>query len=72
MMVASVEVTALLTEMPDGRLRGSLRSKRNVDVNRICRKFDGGGHAKAAGCRFDISIEQARDLVTKAIGEALE
>src|SRR5699024_7025244 len=65
MMVATVEVTGLLTEMSDGRSRLSLRSKRNVDVNEICRQFDGGGHAKAAGARFDIPIEQAREQVTK-------
>jgi phosphoesterase RecJ-like protein len=33
--VQTVEVVALLTEMPDGRVRGSLRSKRHVDVNQI-------------------------------------
>jgi phosphoesterase RecJ-like protein len=71
MSVATCEVTALLTEMPDGRLRGSLRSKRTVDVNKICKQFDGGGHAKAAGCRFTIPIEQARDQVTQAVTQAL-
>jgi phosphoesterase RecJ-like protein len=71
MMVATCEVTALLTEMSDGRSRLSLRSKRNIDVNKICRQFDGGGHAKAAGARFDIPIDQARDAVTKAILQAL-
>jgi phosphoesterase RecJ-like protein len=71
MMVGTCEVTALLTEMSDGRSRLSLRSKRNVDVNKICRQFDGGGHAKAAGARFDIPIEQARDAVTAAILAAL-
>jgi phosphoesterase RecJ-like protein len=72
MMVATAEITALLTEMPDGRIRGSLRSKRDVDVNGICRKFDGGGHAKAAGCRFTVPLETARELVTQAAGEALQ
>jgi phosphoesterase RecJ-like protein len=71
LMVETVDVVALLTEMPDGRVRGSLRSKRTVDVNKICNQFDGGGHAKAAGCRLDGPLETAaerlREAVTKAV-----
>ncbi|HUO08030.1 MAG TPA: bifunctional oligoribonuclease/PAP phosphatase NrnA [Phycisphaerae bacterium] len=69
--VQTVEVVALLTEMPDGRVRGSLRSKRDVDVNQVCRKFGGGGHAKAAGLRTDGPLEEAVARVTAAVGEAL-
>ena len=71
MIVASCEVTALLTELSDGRIRCSLRSKLHLDVNKICRQFGGGGHAKAAGCRFDPPIEQAQSLLTTAISQAL-
>ncbi len=71
LVVKSVEVVALLTEMADGKVRGSLRSKHGVDVNQICRKFNGGGHAKAAGCRFEVGLEEARAAVGKAVGEAL-
>ncbi|MGN6370106.1 MAG: DHH family phosphoesterase [Phycisphaerae bacterium] len=69
--VQTVEVVALLTEMPDGRVRGSLRSKRNVDVNQVCRKFGGGGHAKAAGLRADGPLDVALARLTAAVGEAL-
>jgi len=31
----------------------SLRSKADVDVNRVAKKFNGGGHTKASGCRLD-------------------
>ncbi len=30
----------------------SLRSKCHVDVNKVAKAFDGGGHARAAGCRI--------------------
>lgn len=30
----------------------SLRSKCGIDVNRVAKAFDGGGHARAAGCRI--------------------
>jgi len=47
--IQTVEVVALLTEMADGRVRGSLRSKRDVDVNAICRQFGGGGACEGGG-----------------------
>ena len=31
----------------------SLRSKADIDVNRVAKKFNGGGHTKASGCRLD-------------------
>ena len=71
MVVKTVEVVALLTEMPDGKIRGSLRSKRDVDVNQICRQFSGGGHAKAAGCRFEgITLSAAATALSTAIATA--
>ena len=71
MIVNTVEVVALLTEMEDGRVRASLRSKHKLDVNKICNRFQGGGHAKAAGCRFDGPLETAYTQLQAAIAEAL-
>lgn len=72
MVVKTIEVVALLTETPDGKIRGSLRSKRDVDVNQICRKFSGGGHAKAAGCRFEgTTLPAAAAALAAAVLEAL-
>jgi phosphoesterase RecJ-like protein len=71
MQVNTVEVVALMTEMADGRVRASLRSKRDVDVNKICNQFDGGGHAKAAGCRLEGPIEEAYARLANAVAAAL-
>ncbi len=71
LIVGSVEVAALLTEMADGRVRVSLRSKHAVDVNAVCRRFGGGGHAKAAGCRMDGPLEAARAKLIAALEEAI-
>jgi phosphoesterase RecJ-like protein len=71
MMINTVEVVALLTEMPDGRIRASLRSKHEVDVNKISNRFGGGGHAKASGCRFDGPMETAYTQLAAAIEQAL-
>jgi phosphoesterase RecJ-like protein len=47
---ADVSAVALFTEQPDGGgIQVSLRSRGAVDVNRVARRFGGGGHAHAAG-----------------------
>lgn len=40
----------LLRQLPDGRIRGSLRTARlDINVSKLARALGGGGHAKAAG-----------------------
>jgi phosphoesterase RecJ-like protein len=43
------EVSLFLREDKPGVIKGSMRSKHDVDVNRIASIFGGGGHIKAAG-----------------------
>lgn len=71
LMVRTIEVAALATEMPDGRIRVSLRSKHLVDVNQIGRQFNGGGHAKAAGCRLDGPLSAAAERLAAALTAAV-
>lgn len=61
--IGSVKASALLVELPDGRIRGSLRSKSDLDVSQIARKFGGGGHKKAAGTFLDGPMEAARQRI---------
>jgi phosphoesterase RecJ-like protein len=70
--VASVEVAVQLRPTPEGTAyKVSLRSKKQVDVARVAERFGGGGHARAAGCRLDGPLEQARDRLVAAIQESL-
>jgi phosphoesterase RecJ-like protein len=74
MMVSTTEIVALMSELDAGeagRIRVSLRSKHEIDVNRICNRFGGGGHAKAAGCRLDGPIDAAYAALAKAVEAAL-
>ena len=66
--IGSVNVTALLVEEDDGRIRLSLRSKRDVDVARIAGLFGGGGHARAAGARRAMPLEDfKRDVIREVL-----
>ncbi|MGY8824732.1 MAG: DHH family phosphoesterase [Candidatus Latescibacterota bacterium] len=63
LLIKGVQVAVLLKEQEAGRYRISLRSQESVDVNAIAGTFDGGGHARAAGCR----LQGGRDEVTKKL-----
>jgi phosphoesterase RecJ-like protein len=44
------KMIVVIKELPDGQLKGSLRTTRDdVDVSAIAKSYGGGGHKKAAG-----------------------
>jgi len=51
--VGRVQAVAFVHELPDGRVKASLRSKlAALDLNPLARALGGGGHARAAGVTF--------------------
>ena len=48
--VREIQAVAFFKEIEPGSFRISLRSKGDVDVNRVANVFGGGGHKNAAGC----------------------
>lgn len=44
-----VEVAIFMYELPEGKIKTSLRSVNHVDVNALANEFGGGGHIRAAG-----------------------
>lgn len=55
--VEGVEVGILFSEEKDG-IKVSFRSNNYLPVNDIARKFGGGGHLRAAGCKVNGDLEQ--------------
>jgi phosphoesterase RecJ-like protein len=47
--IKNVEVSAIFLELADGRVKVSLRSKGDIDVNQYAIRFGGGGHRHASG-----------------------
>ncbi len=62
--LASVQAVALVKETEDG-ISVSMRSKGDCDVAEVARKFNGGGHRNAAGCKFKNgeTLKKVRDLI---------
>ena len=60
--LSSVNGVMLLRQMPDGKIKGSLRtSNPKVDVSKLARILGGGGHAKAAGFSVEGKLEKTKE-----------
>jgi phosphoesterase RecJ-like protein len=70
-MIHGVEVGILFREMPEGQLKVSFRSKRLVDVSLLASRFGGGGHPRAAGCKFDEQLAEVEPLVIKVVEQVI-
>lgn len=56
--IEGVSVSLFLREAEEGYLKGSLRSKSDIDVNKIASMFSGGGHVKASGFRIKLDVKE--------------
>ncbi len=55
--VKGVEVGVFVREIEPGFFKISLRSKEFVDVNKIAKQLNGGGHKRASGCSYKGSYD---------------
>ena len=64
---AGVEAAVFLRELPEGRIRLSLRGKGKVNVAAISERLGGGGHENAAGCTLDGPMERATEQILEEL-----
>jgi len=69
--IAGVDAVALIRELPEGGHKVSLRSRGEVDVEKIARHHGGGGHRNAAGFTIQGEGEEVRREVASELGAAL-
>ena len=48
-----------------------MRSKHNIDVNKIANIFNGGGHIKAAGFSSNKSSEEILEIIKEKLKESI-
>lgn len=71
--IENVSVGIFLKELENSNeIKVSLRSKNNVDVNKIANKFGGGGHIKASGCEIAGTISEVHKIIVDAVGKELD
>jgi bifunctional oligoribonuclease and PAP phosphatase NrnA len=61
--ISGVEAAVFLRELPERRIRLSLRSKGRVNVAAIAERFGGGGHENASGCTLKGPLSRALDEI---------
>jgi len=69
--IAGVDAVALIRQREDGTHKVSLRSRGEIDVERIARHHGGGGHRNAAGFVLEGDGEQARRKVVEELAAIL-
>ena len=70
--IEGMRIGVTIRELPDGRMRCSMRSNGDISSDEICRKFGGGGHFHAACCELAMSAEKARAVIEQTCKEYLE
>ena len=61
--IEGVEVAVTITESKDGNTKVSVRTVEEFDAAELCKAFDGGGHARAAGCLIKKSVELSKPQI---------
>lgn len=69
--IAGVEAVALIRQREDGTHKISLRSRGEVDVEKIARQHGGGGHRNAAGFTLEGNGADLRSRVAELLAAAL-
>jgi phosphoesterase RecJ-like protein len=69
--IDGVDVGILFREMEERAVKVSFRSRALVDVGKVAKSFGGGGHARAAGCTFYGSLEEAKKQILPRVHSEL-
>lgn len=69
--IAGVEGAVLLRELPDHRVRLSLRSKGQLNVAQIAAGLGGGGHLHAGGCTMQGPMREATEQILETMRREL-
>ncbi|MDR3750826.1 MAG: bifunctional oligoribonuclease/PAP phosphatase NrnA [Terracidiphilus sp.] len=69
--ISGVEVAVFLRELPEQRIRLSLRGKGKVNVAAIAERLGGGGHESAAGCTLEGPLPRAIDEILAELRQSV-
>ena len=70
--IADVEAAIFLRELPEQRIRVSLRSKGKVNVAAIAERLNGGGHENASGCTLAGPLSRAMKQILGEMRTAMD
>ena len=65
--IEGVETSVTIRELEDGACKLSVRTSGGLNATKVCALLGGGGHAAAAGCTINGTLEQAESAILDAI-----
>lgn len=65
--IEGVETSVTIRELEDGACKLSVRTSGGLNATHVCALLGGGGHAAAAGCTVNGTLEQAETAILNAI-----
>ena len=69
--IQGVDCAVTLRELRPDVWKLSLRTGPRVNATRVCALFGGGGHAAAAGCTIEGTLEQVKERLLKGIAQVI-
>lgn len=70
--IRGIEISVLFTEMTEGLVKVSLRSKDGINIEPVARLFGGGGHMNAASCQVQGSRAQVKKMLFAELKKCLD
>lgn len=67
--IKAVKVVILFRELPNDKIKISMRSKPDIDISLIAKLFGGGGHRQAAGCVVRGGIHEIEEKILNEVSK---
>jgi len=69
--IEGVAAGVTIKEKEDGVMKISLRTTGAVNASQVCASLGGGGHARAAGCQVEGTMQEAREKILEELSKYL-
>jgi len=69
--IKSIDVIAIFSENSSDKTRVNFRSVKRVDVAKLARSFNGGGHRRASGCLIEKNMKKSKKDVLRQIKKVI-
>lgn len=65
--IQGVDTSVTIRQQKDGMCKLSVRTSGGLNATKVCALLGGGGHAAAAGCSVAATVEEAEEMILRAI-----
>lgn len=72
LLLKDAEIVCLFREEDDGTIRGSIRSKGKIIINKVAMELGGGGHEYAAGFAMTATLPKTVENVTQKLQSVID